>query len=146
MLVCAKIHLQEILGADMCDLSKLKRYTMEDYGSEEIKDGMWVKFDDVQNLLNQEPFNTDDYEFEINDLKTYDQWSGESRGILKGSKSVGKNEKGIALFHKNQTTNIPCHSSDRSAIFASEQFDKIKIEHVGDLKKEYDDRYWVDIG
>ena len=137
----------------MCDLNKLKRYeyvnyedSWGEYGHVERKNGEWVRFEDVQKLLGKEPFNAHDYDFEINDLKTYDQWRAEDRGILKGSKAVGKNEEGKGLFHKNQTAEIVHRSSYDYDDDIDDQFNGIVRDHVRDLQRDYDPRYWADDG
>lgn len=43
---------------------------------------------------------------------TYDGWQGKGYQVQRGEKSIGRNTEGLALFHRNQTKEIPDRDDD----------------------------------
>lgn len=127
--------LQEIGDAKMTKLEiikklrELKRYDCsydEGYGCEEYEceSGRFLLWKDVAFLLKEiTGLDPDDYMMDIFQLKSAEEWSYEGRSIIKGEKCVGKDEDGKAIFHFNQTREIPrgyVHSSRYSNCQLSE--------------------------
>lgn len=65
-------------------------------------------------------------------LRTYEEWQREGRQVIKGCKSVARNDKGIPVFHRDQTK-----ASNRNPYGDENDYELYEDQEIAFLDSDY---------